>query len=402
MDIYDIHRSLDEDQLVPSFQPVVEFHTGRLSGFEILARWQHPQLGLVLPRNFISLAEASGLIGQVMHRILRKALLSASILPEPFLLAVNVSPTQLHDPGLPDQIRRAAEATGFPLRRLIVEITESGLVNNLELAKEISEEIKGMGCKLALDDFGTGYSSLRHLQALPFDELKIDGSFVQPMTTARESRKIVAAIIGLGHSLGLTTVAEGVETEQQANMLLWLGCKLGQGWFYGRPSTADQLPKIVAAAPRGLSGALSSHGTNWVATSLEALPMERLAQLQAIYDGAPVGLCFIDRSLRYLSLNQRLADWNGHPVAAHLGKTVREMVPELYPQFEPNLLRALRGEATPEIEVIRPGRNSLASNQQTLVSYHPAFDEAGEVIGVSVAIMDITEWRLKQDGQSSR
>ena len=170
----------------------------------------------------------------------------------------------------------------------------------------IIRELKESGCRLAMDDFGTGFSNLRQLQMLPFDELKVDRSFVISMTNTRGSRKIVAAIIGLGHSLGLTTLAEGVETEEQAEMLLWLGCAQGQGWFYGRPVTADGIPLLLEAAPHKLSTALSIHGDGWVVSSLEALPTQRLAQLQAIYDGAPVGLCFLDLNCRYVSINKKL------------------------------------------------------------------------------------------------
>jgi EAL domain-containing protein (putative c-di-GMP-specific phosphodiesterase class I) len=128
---------------------------------------------------------------------------------------------------LPDQIRDAAETACFPLDRLSIEITESALVDNVERAQEITVKLKAMGCKLAMDDFGTGYSSLLHLQSFPFDVLKIDRSFVHSMTNTREARKIVAAIVGLGRSLDLVTIAEGVETEEQSEMLLRLGCRLG-------------------------------------------------------------------------------------------------------------------------------------------------------------------------------
>jgi EAL domain-containing protein (putative c-di-GMP-specific phosphodiesterase class I) len=164
VDLAAVRRALDNDELEPCFQPVVELHTGRVAGFEVLARWNHPQLGLVLPGNFISLAEENGLAGELMRQILRKAFLSAPALPAPLFLAANVSPTQLHDENLPAQIRAAAEDGGFPLERLSVEITESGLIGNLGLAKEIVHKLKDMGCSLALDDFGTGYSSLCHLQ----------------------------------------------------------------------------------------------------------------------------------------------------------------------------------------------------------------------------------------------
>jgi PAS domain S-box-containing protein len=397
VDLAAVRRALDYDELVPCFQPVVELHTGRLAGFEVLARWKHPELGLILPENFISLAEENGLAGLLMQQIMRKAFQSALALPEPLVLAVNVSPTQLRDLSLPGQIREATKNAGFPLKRLTIEITENGLIDNFERAQKIAGELKAIGCRLAMDDFGTGYSSLRHLQALPFDELKVDRSFVIAMTNTRESRKIVAAIVGLGHSLGMITVAEGVETEEQAEMLLWLGCGMGQGWFYGRPMTADRISQIVEAAPKMLSTALSIHGDGWVVSSLEALPAQRLAQLQAIYDGAPVGLCFLDRNLRYVSLNRKLSEMDDVPMAAYLGKTVKEVIPKAFPIFEPYLLRALQGEAISEVEVSVPSQKAGEADRTTLVSYQPAFDEAMEVVGVSLAAIDITDRKSTEE-----
>jgi PAS domain S-box-containing protein len=397
VDLTDVRRALENDELEPCFQPVVELNTGRLSGFEVLARWQHPELGLVLPENFISLAEENGLVGLLMQQIMRKAFLSAPLLPGSLALAVNVSPTQLRDLGLPGQIREAAERAAFPLERLIIEITESALVDNFERALTITRELKASGCKLALDDFGTGYSSMRHLQTLPFDVLKIDRSFVSVMTNTRESRKIVAAIVGLGHSLGMVTVAEGIETEEQAEMLLWLGCTMGQGLLFGRPSTADRIPAMAGAEPRRLSSSLSMHGDGWVVSSLEALPTQRLAQLQAIYDGAPVGLCFLDRNLCYVSINKRLADMNGAPLAAYLGKSVAEMIPEVLPAIEPFLRRALEGEAIQDLEFRRPAIVPWEPAATNLVSYQPALDEAGEVMGISVVVVDVTERKRTEE-----
>ena len=390
VDIADVRRAIENDDLVPCFQPIVELHTGQLAGFEVLARWQHPELGLMLPDNLISLAEQNGYIGRLTQQILRKAFVSAPLLPEPLALSVNVSPTQLRDLSLPSQIRDAAEKVSFPLKRLTVEITETGLVDNFKRALTITSELKALGCRLSLDDFGTGYSSLRHLQALPFDELKVDHSFVSSMTNTRDSRKIVATIIGPGRSLGLTTVAEGVETEEQAEMLLWLGCVMGQGWFYGRPLTADRIAQAVSAAPRMLSTALSIHGDGWVVSSLEAQPAQRLAQLLAIYDGAPVGLCFLDRNFRYVSLNRRLADMDGIPISSYIGKTVKEVTPKTFPFFEPHLIRALSGESIPEVEVEVPSPKVGDPDRTVLLSYQPAFDEAHEVIGISLAAIDIT------------
>jgi PAS domain S-box-containing protein len=390
-ELNDIRGALEREEVVPFFQPVVELRTGKLKGFEVLARWQHPEHGPILPGNFISLVEDNGLIGILTQQICRKAFVASHLLSEHLTLAVNASPIQMRDSSLPTVLREAAEASGFPLRRLIVEITESALHRDLEQAQKIASELKAMGCKLALDDFGTGYSSLRHLQSLQFDELKIDASFIASMTAARDSRKIVAAIIGLGQSLGLDTIAEGVETEEQADMLIWLGCEQGQGWRYGRPAAIDNISGMIAAEPIAALAAAASPGDDWATSSLEALPTLRLAQLQAIYDGAPVGLCFLDNKLRYVSLNQRLAEMNGFPVKAHLGRSIEEMYPQWFPVFEPFLLRALQGEAISRVELHRPGTSVGDVGRELLASYQPAWDEADEVIGVSISVLDITE-----------
>ena len=160
-------------------------------------------------------------------------------------------------------------------------------------------------------------------------------------------------MVGLGQSLGLTTVAEGVETIEQAEMLLWLGCDLAQGWLYGEAIDAGDLDAAVFDAlqampfPSPFEDAPDETSTSDLAAhrTLENLPAQRLAQLQAVYDGAPVGLALIDVHLRYVSINRRLADMNGHPIEAHLGRTVREMIPELFSSVEPFIRRALTGES---------------------------------------------------------
>jgi PAS domain S-box-containing protein len=192
-------------------------------------------------------------------------------------------------------------------------------------------------------------------------------------------------------------VAEGIETEEHAEMLLWLGCELGQGWLYGRPWTADRIPEMLATAPHRLSTALSMHGGGWVVSSLEALPAQRLAQLQAIYDGAPVGLCFLDCKLRYVSINRQLARMNGSPVSSYLGRTVQEVIPKVFPAIDPYLRRALEGEAIQNVEFMRPANGTEMSDATNLVSYQPALDEAGEVIGVSVMVVDITERKRMEE-----
>ncbi len=390
VDRLDAGRAIENGEFVPHFQPLVDLRTRRLQGFELLARWNHPQRGWVPPDEFIPQAEQDGWIHQLFAELLRKGFPAVAELPGAPMLSVNISTLQLRDLSLPRQIQAQAEKAGFSLNRLIVEITESALTEDLDSARTIVHELKKMGCKLALDDFGTGYSSLLHLQSMPFDELKVDRSFVGSMTQQRDSRKIVAAVVGLGQSLGLTTVAEGIETQEQAEMLLWLGCELGQGWLYGRPVPAAQLAAVVSdyeqertsSPPCDVIGRASL-------SSMDSLPSQRLAQLQAVYDGAPVGLAFLDRNLRYMNLNRRLANMNGRPLEEHLGRTVAEMIPELYPQVEPYIRRALAGEAISGFEITIPASGD-SKEKTILLTYEPARDEAGEVVGVSVALVDLT------------
>ncbi len=218
------------------------------------------------------------------------------------------------------------------------------------------------------------------------------------MTHTRESRKIAAAIVGLGNSLGLVTVAEGVESQTIADMLLWLGCDIGQGWLYGRPVPPEQLPEALAERlnppPPHASELRSGSSDASLPLRLEALPTQRLAQLNAIYDGAPVGLCFLDRNLRFVSLNKRLAEIHNLPVAAHLGRPIAEIIPDKFPQCEPYLLRALNGEPYSGLEVLVPDPRQPSATRTLLISYQPARDEVDEVIGVSMSVVDIT--RRKQ------
>jgi PAS domain S-box-containing protein len=386
----EIKSALRKKQIIPYFQPLVQIRTGVLSGFEVLARWHHPKKGVISAEKFITEAEQTGLIPDVTELILEHALTAAVKLPDHLQISVNISAVQLRNDSLPLVIRNTAEAFRFPLNRLIVEITETALVENLKQARAVTMALKDMGVKLALDDFGTGYSSLSHLQTLPFEELKLDRSFVSSMLSSRESRKIVAAVIGLGQSLRLTTVAEGVETEQQAEILRWLGCELGQGWLYGRAVPAAELPDTIARLAR--NAVPSGSPFPELEKYIDPVPAQRLAQNRAIYEGAPVGLSLLNSNLEYVNVNQRLADINGLPISAHIGRKVCEILPpHLYAQLEPWLARAVRGEPLSSIEVRKitgPGSDDFKA---LLVSYEPVRDEAGEILGVSTAVVDITE-----------
>ena len=381
-----LQGALDRDEFFPVFQPIVELRTGRLTGFELLARWRH-----ATPDEFIPWIEAGGLSSRLTQTLLGKAFSSIPLLQSSLHLSCNLSPIQLQNCEIPALIASCAEQGKFPLDRLTLEVTESALLKDLPRANAIAHELKQLGSRLALDDFGTGYSSLLHLQSLPFDKLKVDRSFVSSMTEVRESRKIVAAVVGLGQSLGLTTVAEGIETPAEASMLLWLGCDLGQGWLYGKPAPIEEIPRLIAAQPQIFRSAMPPSADGESLVGLESLPAQRLAQIQAIYDGAPVGLCFLDRKMRYVSINRRLADMNGASVNDHLGKTVAELIPQIFPVIEPYIRRALQGEPITGAEVQTMPNGSAEPQTVLLASYHPARDEAGEILGVSVAVMDITE-----------
>lgn len=396
LDPWDLRRALENGEFFPHFQPLVVLATGELHGFEVLARWQHRNLGMISPDIFIPMAESNGSIGELSSQVLQKAFEAIAIHGKGLRLAFNISPVQLKDLTLPTHIRQIAEDAGFLLECATVEITESAIAEDMTAARSISADLKAMGCRISLDDFGTGYSSLYHLKSLPFDELKVDRTFVSSMTTERESRKIVAAVVGLGQSLGLQTIAEGIETQEQADMLVRLGCEMGQGFHYGRPAPAEHLSSVIdLRRPRAISRS-GDEGVGYSVNCREGLPSQRLAQLQAVYDGAPVGLSFVDRNLRYVNINRRLADLHGLSVEDHYGKTLAEVIPELYPLIEAHVKEALNGRGTCNLEIREPARDENR-RKAFLVSYQPAFDEAGEVVGVSCAVMDFTARRAAED-----
>jgi PAS domain S-box-containing protein len=364
--------------------------SGTLVGFEILARWQHPSLGLIMPDRFVPLAEQEGWVHELSESILRRALALASPIQDSFTLSVNISPLQLWERALAEKIRGLCAEAAYPMERLKIEITETALAQNLEQARATLGDLKDMGCRISLDDFGTGYSSLLHLHSLPIDEIKVDRSFVMSMTERRESRKIVAAVVGLGQSLGMATVAEGVEKQEQADMLLWLGCDMAQGLLYGKPLGPEKLPEAIEQSRRGSAYERPIRRTMASASGLDTVPAIRLAQLQAVYDGAPVGLGFLDRDLKYVNVNRLLAGMHRVPVEEHLGRTLQELQPAKFAQIATYLDRALAGESVANVEFTFHDHDAGAA-RTFLGSYEPARDEAGEIVGVSSAAVDFTE-----------
>jgi EAL domain-containing protein (putative c-di-GMP-specific phosphodiesterase class I) len=237
----DFHTALDNDEIGPFFQPVIDLDDQKITGFEALARWKHPTRGLVMPEVFIPLAEDLGLIDKVSYKILRESCLIAQRWPDDVTLSINISPVQLKNAWLSARLLAILAETGFPPQRLIVEVTENAIIDDLELATEVFTSLQNAGVKLALDDFGKGYSSLSHLHQLKFNHLKIDSSFIRSLDEG-DNTKLVDAIAGLGKTLGMPVTAEGVETEDCAAALKAMGCEKAQGYLFGTPlEAADTL-----------------------------------------------------------------------------------------------------------------------------------------------------------------
>ncbi len=233
-------------QIVPYFEQQIDLATGTLTGFEVLARWEHPTRGVIGPDRFIPIAEETGMIADLSLSIMRQAFTAARDWDQALTLSVNISPWQLRDAWLAQKIIKTLTETGFPASRLEIEITESALFDNLALAQSIAGSLKNQGVRLALDDFGTGYSSLAHLRALPFDRIKIDKSFVLSINEAPDSAAIVTAIVRLGESLNLPVTAEGVEDSAIAARLAAMGCAKAQGWHYGKPLSPVGVRALLA------------------------------------------------------------------------------------------------------------------------------------------------------------
>ena len=239
----EVRRAVAADHIVPYYQPLIHLADGRLVGFEILARWSHPENGAIPPDVFIPVIEHLGLMGDFTLRLLRRACLDAKAWPPDLRLSLNVSPPQLKDPVFPARLLTVLSETGFPPPRLEIEITETALMTELELVKTVLAALHDLGVKVALDDFGTGYSSLYHLRELKLDKIKIDKSFIHSMNKNPESTKIVNAILGLASSLGLPATAEGIEDGEVLKALNKAGCETGQGYLF-----AKALPAAKALA----------------------------------------------------------------------------------------------------------------------------------------------------------
>jgi EAL domain-containing protein (putative c-di-GMP-specific phosphodiesterase class I) len=240
----DLQRAMVSDQLELHYQPLVRLEDGGVSGLEALLRWRHPERGLVGPDEFVPLAEEMGLIVPIGRWVLREGCRQAKAIQElvprdpPLTMSVNLSVKQLQSETIVEDVREALEASGLPASSLVLEITETVMMADTDLAVRRLHELKSLGVLLAMDDFGTGYSSLSYLSRYPVDILKMDRSF---LASEHENSGLAAAIIALGNSLQLNVVAEGIELPEQFASLRDLGCELGQGFLFAKPMNDEAL-----------------------------------------------------------------------------------------------------------------------------------------------------------------
>jgi diguanylate cyclase (GGDEF)-like protein len=243
----DLREAIEQHRLHLAYQPVIDLRRNAISGFEALARWDHPTLGVISPAVFIPIAEDSGLILQLGEWALRDACTQAAQWPNNLKVAVNLSPVQFSLPNLAEVVVRVLAETGLEPHRLVLEITERLFISDTEKTLSVLHRLKSIGVGIAMDDFGTGYSSLSSLRSFPFDKIKIDRAFVVDLGENSQNSVIVQAVIIIARALGMTTVAEGVETAAQQRLLAALGCDEVQGYLFSNAISSDRIPQLLAS-----------------------------------------------------------------------------------------------------------------------------------------------------------
>lgn len=238
---HDMALALDNHEFVVYYQPIVDSFSNQIYGYEALIRWIHPVKGILSPDYFISVAEKTGMINQIGKIVLELACREAVLWAIPARISVNVSPIQLGNKSFTTMVQSILKETGLPANRLELEVTESSLFSDSNMPITILKKLRSLGVKISIDDFGTGYSSLSRLSELNFDKIKIDKSFVNPISTQDDALNIVKLITGMAKSLNMSVIAEGVETEAQLERLQALGCDLVQGYLFGKPQSQVDL-----------------------------------------------------------------------------------------------------------------------------------------------------------------
>ncbi len=246
----DMRQAIAREEFRLEYQPILDFAEGRIVSAEALLRWQHPVRGLLGPGEFIHLAEESGLIVQIGEFVVRQACEEAATWPGNVSVAVNLSPLQFRDASLVEVINRAIDTAGLAPNRLEVEITETTMLETSSSTMQALWQLHARGVRIALDDFGTGYSSLSYLRRFPFDKIKIDRSFIRDLGYEKDDSSIILAIIGLAERMNMVVTAEGVETAEQAELLISYGCAQAQGFLFHRPMPAAQFMEVLATEGR--------------------------------------------------------------------------------------------------------------------------------------------------------
>jgi diguanylate cyclase (GGDEF)-like protein len=252
----ELRRAIERGEFRLYYQPIVLLESGRITGFEALVRWQHPDRGLVSPADFIPLAEETGLIIPIGWWVLREACRQIRTwhvkfpVTEPLAISVNISGKQFSQPDLIEQIEQILQETGIDARSLKLEITESVLMENAESAAAMLVQMQALGIRFSMDDFGTGYSSLSYLHRFPINTLKIDRAFINGLNVDMEKMDIIRTIVALACSLDMDVIAEGVETCQQMYQLKALKCDFGQGYFFSKPLNSEMAAALIAASIR--------------------------------------------------------------------------------------------------------------------------------------------------------
>lgn len=244
-----IREGIKNNEFILYYQPKISTETGEVAGAEALIRWEHPQKGIVSPDYFISIAEKTGLILEIGNWALKEACMQNKNWQDKgynkFSVAVNISALEFYQKNMPSMVKKVLDETGLEPRYLEIELTESMALIDKEQAVAKMNEIKALGVKIAMDDFGTGYSSLSYLKELPIDVLKLDRSFIVEIENDKRSRAIISSMIKLARLLGIITVAEGVESPMQAELLTDMGCDMIQGYYYSKPVPADVFESLI-------------------------------------------------------------------------------------------------------------------------------------------------------------
>jgi diguanylate cyclase (GGDEF)-like protein/PAS domain S-box-containing protein len=243
----ELRDAIQHDVLRPHYQPLIDLSSGRITGFEALVRWPHPERGMISPAEFIPVAEDTGLINALGGLMLRHACLDAALWPDDVRVAVNLSPLQFRTGNLLPMVMDALKQSGLPAKRLELEITETLLLEKSSQVLATLHALRTLGVRISMDDFGTGYSSLSYLRSFPFDKIKIDQSFVRDLAANREAQAIVRSIVSLGKGLGVTITAEGVETEAELSCLRSEGCHEGQGFLFSRARPNAEIVRLLEA-----------------------------------------------------------------------------------------------------------------------------------------------------------